>query len=506
MMLLIQNHCASPGASDRGRRRGAALVLFGLVGACGGADTPNGLTEADAPTTTASETAASETASASAMPPARPRPPPPPPFALPEGCGDGVIVAGQYDCFVPVSLDWLPEPWDKVSYMPFDLDEDGRDEILLRRSNGELAALRWSDGEFTLDTDIAPDDSLWGSGQMFDGWDWDGDGRRDLTILGGNGHVRSRSRLADGRLGPVVVRVESIEYQRDGPWAYRGYAVPIDIDGDGQLEIFASEIVSDPQTANPPEALSLYRRNGDTWEAFGPKVLLEPCGWLTGFAFGDFDEDGDEDLAIFDGATVCDGYPAQYDPNWYRVGVFLADSAAGTLAFGGWVPAGGTYGDNDRRLWSEDIDGDGHLDLVMHVTVPVTDNCVDCGLSQMSVLRGRGDGSFEDGKPVDLSPALPSSRSNTIGDLDGDGSREWIVSSFEGQGAVLPLDFALDHLAPLPHIYDPSRGGLSKTSWAAGRGSRLDVNGDGITDYVGAAEFAIGTDPGIATYLMVSAP
>src|SRR5262249_21857795 len=57
--------------------------------------------------------------------------PPPPPFELPEGCGDGVIVPGQYDCFFPVPLDWVEE--DIGGYLalhPLDLEGDGRDEMI----------------------------------------------------------------------------------------------------------------------------------------------------------------------------------------------------------------------------------------------------------------------------------------------------------------------------------------------------------------------------------------
>src|SRR5690606_10702007 len=97
----------------------------------------------------------------------------------------------------------------------------------------------------------------------------------------------------------------------------------VDVDGDGIPEVLASMKVDAVESANPAEDLVLFRRTGTTWAPVGEAYRWGPCGVLLAAAHGDFDGDGDEDVALVDHGQACDPYPSSYDPEWYRVWVLL---------------------------------------------------------------------------------------------------------------------------------------------------------------------------------------
>lgn len=94
---------------------------------------------------------------------------PPEPFVLPEGCGDGVPVSGQYDCHYPVSLEYLMETMGTrqapLRFLGWDMDGDGRDELLAQASGFDpfqrgLAPLRWNGESFDVGEVVGGDVDL----------------------------------------------------------------------------------------------------------------------------------------------------------------------------------------------------------------------------------------------------------------------------------------------------------------------------------------------------------
>jgi hypothetical protein len=112
--------------------------------------------------------------------------PVPPPFELPEGCGDGVVVPGQYDCFVPIDLEYLNDPTADHGGDPLspgiDLDGDGREVVLW--GQGAAGRLLWYDAEngFALGGPAPRADLYYASVYQWRS-DWDGDGRPDLAAF-----------------------------------------------------------------------------------------------------------------------------------------------------------------------------------------------------------------------------------------------------------------------------------------------------------------------------------
>jgi hypothetical protein len=506
--------CSRTFAKKRARRtrHGLSVALGGaLVLGCPGPDVP---IRPDADTSSSSGAGADPSTDGAPTPSSdggtsAPTREPLPPFELPEGCGDGVVVPGQFDCFHPVPIDWIAEELAKrgmgsPTYQALDLELDGRDELVAAR-RWDVSVIRWEDGELHLGT---PVNRAMGISGVQTRWDWTGDGLPDLTLLtsngiAGSGRVSLHPNVGSGELGTEVVAHEQLVSVAEGAYGVTGMAAPIDVDGDGFPEVLVAQIVDGIEYSNPLEELTLYRRVGDQWQQVGESFPFYPCGWLSAFAYGDFDGDGDEDIAVLDPGTACDPFPPEYDPEWYRVWVLLSDAEAGVLTLGGWYPTGERISD-DMAIWAEDVDGDRHLDLVVRAATPVACEFPSgggCLRQRVTLMRGHGDGAFDEGTIVDLEPALGSYQITGIGDLDGDGTREWTVALSDGRPWVIPLDFSKQGIAPLVTLNDPDDGWVTiSTSGAVG-----DINGDGIDDFLAGTyiPFSGGSGQG---FLMVSAP
>lgn len=447
------------------------------------------------------------TSTVTTLPPSRPIPYP---YDLPEYCQDGVSEPGQYDCFVPVPIGWINDVWShqvpkstSFDYYGVDLNDDGSEEIVVHHQSGALALLVWNGTNFDFDDSVPNEDTTFGQYGVDDQWDWTGDGRADLTLSSSDGIIRFRESTSRTMLG-----VERIAHQPDfkspkidpsGPWWFHG-AVAVDVDADGLPEVLGSQVVGNYAGQNPVEELVLHRRIVDQWEAVGDRIPYGPCGWLIEVAYGDFDNDGDEDLAILDELQSCDPFPSAYDPEWYRVLVLLTDAAQGTVEVGGYYSLGATA--DLARIWAEDIDQDGNTDLIARVRQVRTSGQVDHGLT---VLHGRGDGSFSGGSPIEFGSKLRSYYVDVRADLDGDGREEWLVTRSDDGPLALASDLEVSEEAiKLAVPINPSDGAITEV---LNRGRAVaDVNGDGIDDYLVSSHHPSVVHPREGLHWMVSAP
>lgn len=127
---------------------------------------------------------------------------------------------------------------------------------------------------------------------------------------------------------------------------------------------------------------------------FAP-ISVTPAGWSLAIAAGDFDGDGDLDLATTN---------FQSD----NVSVLLNQND-GSFAPATTYPAGR----NPQSLLAVDFDDDGHLDLAV-------ENDID---GSVSLLTGRGDGTFEPKHTFGATTVTPFKEPGVIaaGDLNNDG-------------------------------------------------------------------------------------
>ncbi len=200
--------------------------------------------------------------------------------------------------------------------------------------------------------------------------DLNGDGRDDVVV--GQAVVTGRLKvfLASGSDGVTTANFEApVTY----PLSHGAWGVCLaDLDGDGDLDIAATDTDLNATVSQ----VAVLRNDGNG--AFGAATYF-PAGpnGPAGITSGDFDADGDLDLAV---------------ANWGLAGTgddITILSNDGNAAFGS--PLVYPVSDSPYRLESGDLDGDGNLDLAVAHDEGAT----------VSVLLGAGDGSF--GPPTDYS-------------------------------------------------------------------------------------------------------
>ncbi|HZR81629.1 MAG TPA: FG-GAP-like repeat-containing protein [Candidatus Binatia bacterium] len=169
--------------------------------------------------------------------------------------------------------------------------------------------------------------------------------------------------------------------------------VPIDVDGDGDLDIVNCNVGSND--------LSLMINDGAGH--FGAPSFFEAgVNGEYGLAYADMNRDGITDLVVGgrDGSQIR---TLLGNGNGTFTGAGPAQSTGGTT----WVVVLG------------DVNGDGDLDAVT----------ANDGSNNLGILIGKGDGTFDPVVNINVGAHVPSV---DLGDLDGDGDLDIVASSFGG--------------------------------------------------------------------------
>jgi hypothetical protein len=233
-----------------------------------------------------------------------------------------------------------------------------------------------------------------------------------------------------------------------------GFAVA-DFDHDGNQDI----IVSVYQSNN--DNLKLIRGNNDG--TMKDPVLVQAFGnnMPTNVIAADFNADGWMDAA----ASI-------FSPG-NSMRVFMNNGQGGFLPSVVY-PAGG----NPGSLAAGDLDGDGHLDVVV-VNSAITDNTI-------SVFIGVGNGTF---LPDYKLPTLMAPSDVVIADFDKDGDRDVLVTHGvakavllfvnDGQGGLAPVTFSLGVVQGTPSVADLNGDGWLDVALTTGVASVLFNDGSG---------------------------
>jgi hypothetical protein len=313
-----------------------------------------------------------------------------------------------------------------------DLDDDGAAEVL--QPGGNMLVVAHNHGDGSID-ELATYLVGYGIGQPVAGdLDADGaldlvvnDGQRDrLVVIRGRGDgtlrlPRSRHATALNRLG--FTRVQDL--------------LAADLDGDSRDELIVASGTTTSQEGPISGTLAVFPNRGDG--AFAPPTLLNVPGVQLSLAGGDFDADGDLDLAV--GSRVL---PA----------VELFENRAGMLVHR--VQLGNVSAVRD--VIAADVDADGDADLIVNGGV--------------SLLRNRGGWSFASAQ------RLTQSAVDFIaaGDLDGDQDIDLVGGPLgQGGGAVLLLNDGHGDFAQRQEPFSTNQEGVS--ALAVG-----DMDGNGSLD------------------------
>lgn len=248
--------------------------------------------------------------------------------------------------------------------------------------------------------DLASDPQVMAAGGAVG--DFNRDGHQDIFVLGGWGNP-DRLFINNG---------DGTFTESGAAWGvdrvHRGLAVAVgDFDADGWLDLY---VTTEP--GGGPSGNALYRNNGngiftDVAAAAGidrPSLGLSG-GW--GAAFGDYDLDGDLDLALADWLNPATGNRLFRNNG---DGTFTDVTAAATGA-----ALAARQGFSPRFC---DMDGDGWPDLLW-----VSD------FGRSAYLANNGDGTFAEITEASGTGLDGNGMGTSIGDFNGDGRPDWFVTS-----------------------------------------------------------------------------
>jgi len=325
-----------------------------------------------------------------------------------------------------------------------DFNGDGKPDIATLAGGGGTGAIRLylgnGDGTFTTAEDTTFSTGYISNVSLVAG-DFNGDGRLDIAVTGlGNGasQVYLLMGNGDGTFRPVTSAGSFNQ-----PF---GLSVA-DFDGDGHLDIAVAESGS--------SAVSILFGNGDG--TFQQQAEYPSGGYPNSLAVADFNGDGHPDIAVANSGPIG-----------------TAGAVAILLNSGGRVfapPVSYDVGAGSNSISTDDVNGDGNLDLVFATTQPSR---------QALLLMGNGDGTFAT-NPLPLSTT--SDWPNTaIGDINGDGAPDVVIPNGNGGLTILlqsvapvvkiapmGLQFAAvsGGAAPPPQSVAISNAGAGTVAWTA---------------------------------------
>ena len=336
-----------------------------------------------------------------------------------------------------------------------DLDGDGRIDIVVSRFfANELVILRGlGDGTFEVarhfPSGLRPAELAVG--------DVNGDGRQDVTALSGGPQFLQAGNLAVFlSQGNMTLAARHDEPAGSGPLA----VAVADLNGDGARDLVVSNSGLGNELNDGSVSILIGRGDGSFDQLPGPKVGSNPLSAVV----ADLNGDGREDL------VTANFFSSDLSVLLGRGdGTFLPETRVAA-------------GQGPSIAAAADLNGDGRQDLA------VLNGYGGFGSTDVSVLLGRGDGSFEPETRLQFADPDDGSAFIAAEDLNHDGKKDLVVAN-SGTSSISVLMSRGDGTFEAPVKYD-----------AAGFPSSIataDFNGDGASDLAvsgGGIPFNLGTN------------
>jgi hypothetical protein len=272
-----------------------------------------------------------------------------------------------------------------------DFNGDGKQDVIFA---GSLSMeIRLGNGDGTLQPGLSSPWPFFGSTIMVAG-DFNKDGKQDLAVTSDCGQVY------DCATESVSLLLGNGDGTFQAPRTYAAGSAPgaavatADLNNDGNLDLVVAGFGS-------PGSASALLGNGDG--TFRAPVDYAAGSSSSGGVVGDFNADGNLDLAVTSGCGSC-------GPNGSVTSVLLGNGD------GTFQPAA-NYPVQELALSiaTGDFNGDGIPDLV---TTNACGNSPNCAMGSASVLLGKGDGTFQ---PAVNYPVQYAPFGVAVGDFNGDG-------------------------------------------------------------------------------------
>jgi hypothetical protein len=350
-----------------------------------------------------------------------------------QGSGTVSVLLGNGNLTFQSALNF-PAETSPASIVAADVDGDGDLDLAVANSNTRMVTvLRNALGKFRRRISYSVADSPFG----IVAGDLNGDGASDLVSA--DEPTDTATVLLNKAGGFFVGAVTATTVTNEAA------ILAHDLDSDGALDLAVSGGVMDPHLGVSGQFLSVVPGKGNG--SFKPKKTYEVGKKIDDIVAGDFDGDGNPDLAFADSfygsANVILGAGTSFfrQPPQFPVapsvtdivagdfnGDGLSDIAAARSEENGSISVFLGNGDGGFQngvsfaagslptfLKTDDFNNDGKLDLISLKSAD----------QPLSILLGNGDGSFM--API-FSPNFASRLSFAIGDFDGDGKKDAAVA------------------------------------------------------------------------------
>ncbi len=292
--------------------------------------------------------------------------------------------------------------------------------------------------------------------------DVNGDGKPDLLVA--NECIGYGNCSIEGSVGVLLGNGDGTfqPSQTYGSGAYVAFSIAVaDVNGDGKPDlVVANYCVSSTNCSNG--VISVLLGNGDgTFQA--AQTFSSGGQYALSLAVADVNGDGKPDLVV---ANQCNTNCTSG-----IVGVLLGNGD-GTFQTAQTYSSGAQYG---RSVAVGDVNGDGKVDVL------VTNECgSDCSTGGVGVLLGNGDGTFQ---PAQInSSGGYSAESIAIGDVNGDGKPDLVVSNYCGSNVNCATGGVSILLGNADGTFQAAQVTLTPANFSQGQIALSDFNGDGNLD------------------------